>query len=81
MYLQIGKDCIINSNDIIAILSIDYVKNTKEFKNLYQRLEEENNIIVASEKKAMTLILTEKNKSQKAYITNLGVSTIAKRLI
>jgi hypothetical protein len=81
MYLQIGKDCIINSDNIIAILSIDYVKNTKEFKNLYKKLEEDDNIIVASDKKAMTLILTEKDKSQKAYITNLGVNTIAKRLI
>ena len=81
MYLHIGKDFIINSRTIIAIFNIDYVKNTKEYKAMYKSLEEAGNIIVVSDKKEMSFILTEENNIKKAYITNIGVNTIAKRVI
>lgn len=81
MYLHIGKDFIINKKNIIAIFNIDYVKNTKEYKAMYKQLEENNDIIVISEKKEVSFILTEENNTKKAYITNIGVNTIAKRLI
>ena len=82
MYLHIGKDFIINSNSIIAIFNIDYVKNTKEYKTLYKSLEEENSLInVNNDKKSKAFILIEEDKKQKAYITNVGVNTILKRMI
>lgn len=81
MYIHIGKDFIINSKYIIAIFNIDYVKNTKEYKIMYKTLEEEGNIIFVSDKKGMSFILTEENNTKKAYITNIGVNTIAKRMI
>ena len=81
MYLHIGKDFIINSRTIIAIFNIDYVKNTKEYKAMYKSLEESGNIVFVSDKKGMSFILTEENNIKKAYITNIGVNTIAKRMI
>ena len=80
MYIHIGKDFIINSKYIIAIFNIDYVKNTKEYKAMYKSLEEAGNIVFVSDKKGMSFILTE-NNIKKAYITNIGVNTIAKRMI
>ena len=32
MYLHIGKEYVINNNDIIGIFNLDYIKNTKERK-------------------------------------------------
>ena len=81
MYIHIGKDFIINSKNIIAIFNIDYVKNTKEYKAMYKSLEEAGNIVFVSDKKGMSFILTEENNIKKAYITNIGVNTIAKRMI
>ena len=81
MYIHIGKDFIINSNKIIAIFNIDYIKNTKEYKAMYKSLEEAGNIVFVSDKKGMSFILTEENNIKKAYITNIGVNTIAKRMI
>lgn len=81
MYLHIGQDFIINSKNIIAIFNIDYVKNTKEYKAMYKKLEENNNLMIISDKKNMSFILTKENNIEKAYITNIGVNTIAKRLI
>lgn len=81
MYLNIGKEYIIKSKDIIGIFNIDYIKNTKEFKSLCKSLEEQKNIIKATTEKEKTFILVENNKNKKGYITNIGVNTIAKRLI
>ena len=81
MYLNIGRGIIINSKNIIAILNIEFVKNTKEYKNLYKSLEEKNKIEVIEENKKISFILTKEENEVKAYVTNIGVNTIAKRLI
>ena len=44
MYLHIGKECVINSKDIIGIFNIKYIKNTKEYKKMYELLETEKSI-------------------------------------
>lgn len=79
MYLHIGKGLVLNSSDIIAILNIDYIKNTKEYKKFYQKLFEENNVVNISNGNEKTLILVNKNECVKAYITNINSSTIGKR--
>ena len=81
MYLNIGKDYIVKSKEIIAIFNIDYVKNTKEYKAMYNELEESGNIVKVSDSKAKAFILTENQGKRKAYITNIGVNTISKRMI
>lgn len=79
MYLHIGKDFVINKKDIIAILNIEYIKNTKEYKSMYKSLEESKCIINVAENQAKTFILVEKDKKIKGYITNIGANTIGKR--
>lgn len=81
MYLNIGKEYIIKSKDIIGIFNIDYIKNTKEYKTMYKSLEDDKKIINVTNGKEKTFILVEKNENKKGYITNIGVNTIAKRLI
>lgn len=81
MYIHIGKDFIINSNSIVTILNIDYVKNTKEYKSMYKQMEENKEIIYITNKKEKTFILTEEDKKKKAYISNIGVNTILKRVL
>lgn len=39
MYLHIGKDFVINNNTIIGIFNLNYIRNTREFKNLYDNIE------------------------------------------
>lgn len=79
MYLHIGKDFIINNKDIIGIFNIDYIKNTKEYKSLYNCLLEKKAIINISENQNKTFILLEKDNKIKGYITNIGANTIGKR--
>ena len=79
MYLHIGKGLVLNSDDIIAILSIDYIKNTKEYKKFYQKLFEEEKIINIADGNEKSLILVNKNNEIKAYISNINSNTIGKR--
>lgn len=77
MYLHIGKNCAIKNNSIIGIFSYDNVKNTREFKNLYENIKE--NIIDISDEQPKSFILTEKDNIVRGYVTNIGTSTIKKR--
>ena len=75
MYLNIGKEYIIKSKDIIGIFNIDYIKNTKEYKAMYKSLEDDKKIINVTNGKEKTIILVEKNENKKGYITNIRVNT------
>ncbi len=77
MYLHIGKNCAIKNNSIIGIFSYDNVKNTREFKNLYENMKE--NIIDISDNQPKSFILTEKDSIIRGYVTNIGTNTIKKR--
>ena len=77
MYLHIGKNCAIKNNSIIGIFSYDNIKNTKEFKRLYENMDK--NIIDISDKQPKSFILIEKDNIIKGYVTNIGTNTIKKR--
>lgn len=79
MYLHIGKDFVINNKNIIGIFNIDYIKNTKEYKSLYENLEKQGDIKIISDNQNKTFILVEENKKIKGYVTNIGTNTIMKR--
>lgn len=81
MYLYVGEEKLIHNEDIIGIFNIQYIKNTKEYKSMYNNLEDENNLIDLSEGEGKSFILTEKNKNKKGYIAKIGANTILKRLI
>ena len=81
MYVHIGKGLVINRNDIIAIFSIDYIKNTKDYKKFYEKLLEDGNIEDISNGNAKSLILVNKNGGTKGYISNINSNTIGKRKI
>ena len=81
MYLEIGKDIVINDKDIISILNLNYVKNTKTYKKMYKNLEEKKAIINIADNKEKTFILTKEKSIEKAYISNISVNTLIKRVI
>ena len=79
MYLHIGNGLVLNEHDIIAIFSIDYIKNTKDYQNFYQKLLDAKNITDISSGKEKSLILVKKNDKIQAYISNINSNTIGKR--
>ena len=81
MYLYVGEEKLIHNEDIIGIFNIQYIKNTREYKSMKNKLEEENNLMDLSEGEGKSFILTEKNKNKRGYIAKIGANTILKRLI
>ena len=41
MYIHIGKDLVMKEEDIIGIFNLDYIGNTKEYRNFKSNLEEQ----------------------------------------
>ena len=79
MYVHIGKDVVINSDNIISILDIESLEKNKKLENILQNLKISDNIIDISDNNKKSLIILEKNNKIIGYITNISSSTIAKR--
>lgn len=79
MYIHIGKDIVIKNEEIIGVFNLDYIKNTKEYRNFYKNLEEKKQIINIAQNQEKTFILVKKENTFKGYITNIGANTILKR--
>ena len=76
MYLHIGKDCIVNLNDIVGIFDIESLK----MSNYYSRfLKNIDNVKYLTDGNGKTLILTVENGYNKAYVSNILSTTIASR--
>ena len=79
MYVHIGKDVVINYNNIISILDIESLEKNKKLENVLQNLKISDNIIDVSDNNKKSLIILEKNNKIIGYITNISSSTLAKR--
>ena len=79
MYVHIGKDLVINSDNIVAILDIEALEKKKKLEEVLQNLKISGNIIDVSEGNKKSLIILEKNDKILGYITNISSVTIAKR--
>ena len=79
MYVHIGKDIIIKSENIIAIFDIESLEKKNSLKNICQNLEISDNIIDVSENNRKSLIIVNKNDTTKGYISNISSITLGKR--
>ena len=79
MYVHIGKDLVINSDNIIAILDIESLEKKKSLEEVLQNLKISDKIIDVSEENKKSLIIIKKNNENLGYITNISTTTLAKR--
>ena len=80
MYLYICKNMIIKKENIIGIFDVNSIKETKEFQELFFQLKERHKLIDISERIQKSFILIKENKEYKAYISNVSVGTLEKRI-
>ena len=76
MYLHIGKDYILNKNEIIGIFNIDSLKKMNCYDKIIEQIEHIEDL---SDNKYKTLILTKEENKLKAYISSILSTTIASR--
>ena len=80
MFVHIGNNIKLKQEDIIGIFNIKAIKNTNEYIKIINNLKDNNKLIKIENTEENTLIITEKNKIIKGYITNISSVTIEKRL-
>ena len=78
MFINVSKDTIIRTKDIVGIFNLDYIGNTKEYRNFLSNMIEKKEIIKISEQEK-TFILTKNDNYTKGYITNISANTIGRR--
>ena len=78
MYLHIGKDYILNNNDIIGIFDINTLKKSNSYDYVLENLSEK--VIDISGGKPKSLILVSKKNKNIGYISNILSSTIGNRI-
>lgn len=78
MYLHIGKECILNNNELIGIFNIDALKKVNGYDYILDTMNGAIEDISCGNPKS--LILVQKNNKCIAYISNILSSTIGKRI-
>ena len=79
MYLHIGKDKLIDDNNIIAILNIETLKEKENIENICKNMNFSDNIIDVSDENKKSLIIIKEKKQTKGYISNISTITLEKR--
>ena len=79
MYVHIGKDIVINSENIVAILDIESLQKNKNLQDVLQKLKISGKIIDITDKSRKSLIIINKDKENKVYLSNISSTTIGKR--
>lgn len=79
MYLHIGKDKLIDDNNIIAILNIETLKEKENIENICKKMNFSDNIIDVSDGNKKSLIIIKEKKQTKGYISNISTITLEKR--
>lgn len=78
MYLHIGKECILNYNELIGIFNIETLEKSNGYDYILENMPEK--VIDISGGKPKSLILVHKNNKSIAYVSNILSSTIGKRI-
>jgi hypothetical protein len=79
VYLHIGKDKLIDDNNIIAILNIETLKEKENVENICKNMNFSDNIIDVSDGNKKSLIIIKEKKQTKGYISNISTITLEKR--
>ena len=74
MYVHIGNNEILNKNDIIAVIDVKTLKESRVNLRLINKLKERN------KKDDESVIIIQKGKAQKEIFSNISIFTLRKRL-
>ncbi len=80
MYLHLGSDTVVNTNNIIAILDLESTSVSKNTKDFLKIVEEEGFVRNVSEELPKTFVLCEIDGQSVIYITNISSKALAGRV-
>lgn len=74
MYVHIGNNEILNKDDVIAILDVKTIMESRQNLRIINKLKERNDPADQS------VIIVQRGKNEENIFTNIAVSTLKKRL-
>ena len=80
MYLQIGKEDFIKSDDIIGIFDLDNTTVNKATRDYLNYAQKEDEVVTVSYDLPKSFIVTEEKGKRRVYISSLNTAIIFKRL-
>ncbi|MBQ8860260.1 MAG: DUF370 domain-containing protein [Ruminococcus sp.] len=81
MYLHLGNETVIKTDDIIGIFDLDTSTVSKHTRNYLSKCEKNKQAVTVSFELPKSFILCDDGKEQKIYICQLSSKTVQKRLL
>ena len=79
MYLHLGKDTVVNTKNIIAILDLESTSVSRNSRDFLKIVEEEGFVRNVSEEIPKTFVLCEIDGQSVIYITNISSKALSGR--
>ena len=79
MYLHLGKDTVVNTKNIIAILDLESTSVSRNTRDFLKIVEEEGFVRNVSEELPKTFVLCEIDGQSVIYITNISSKALSGR--
>ena len=80
MYLHLGQDTVICSENIVAMFDIDACTVSKKTRDFLTSAEKQGNVINVSFELPKSFIVCESKGEQKVYISQISTKTLQRRL-
>ena len=80
MYLHLGEDTIIKTDDIVGIFDLENASISRHTKKYLALVQKENKVINVSMELPKSFVVCFKDNKETVYISQISVSTLIKRL-
>lgn len=81
MYLHLGNETVIKTDDIVGIFDLDTSTVSKHTRDYLSLCEKNKEVLTVSYELPKSFILCDDGKEQKIYICQLSSKTLQKRLL
>lgn len=79
MYIHLGGDYVVKEKEVIGIFDLDTSTVSKHTRDFLNKKEKNGEVVNVSYELPKSFILTEKDKKEKVYISQISSLTLNKR--
>ena len=80
MYLHLGQNTVVRTEDIIGVFDMDNSTVSKHTRTFLNKAQKENRVINVSMELPKSFIVCEKNGSRTVYISQIAPATLRGRV-
>ena len=80
MYIHLGGDYVIRQDEIIGIFDMENTTVSQKTRSFLSKAEKRKEVINVSYELPKSFVITNKNKKNKVYISQISPATLSNRL-